>query len=276
MLARRPRPPARLTPDAVRDAKIIQAFAETHKGYALDRVLADPDLARRFVEKAHELGVDALPALINRRILRIRKAKELDVETTVKEKRDLGPFLIPAELAFAKLSYQYDASYDDLLADPEIGAAFDALALKFGGAANVVDYRLAALHLRKNVRSRQSKERQELANLGISDLNKRWRPVGAFATISLNDVPAAEGIFALSEPNRYLYLTRYPNMREGVQRFRDQNLLGALANKFWTPSLDSISVQLIRQQEAKGITLRLLELKALEVYRPIFNLLPAA
>src|SRR5437879_3496286 len=103
MLAARPKPAARLGPDGLRDAKIIQAFQAIHKGYSVDRVLADPELAGRFIGRAQQLGVDAPPALINRRLLRIRKAGGFPVETTVEEKRDLRPFLIPAELAFAQL-----------------------------------------------------------------------------------------------------------------------------------------------------------------------------
>jgi hypothetical protein len=277
MLATRPKPLARLGPDASRDAKIIDAFKKTHGGYSLDRVLANPELARQFVEQAQKLGVDAPPALINRRLLRIRKAGKLKVKTTAGDKeRDISPFLIPAELAFAQLTYQYEVSYDDLLADPEVGAAFDALALKIGRGGNIVDYRLAALHLRKNIRSRRSDEVEKLANLGITDLTHRWHLVGAFAKITLDDVSPAEGIFALSEPNRFLYLTKYPNVREGVDRFRNPDLLAALGNRFWTPSPESISVQLIQEEDTNGVTLRLLELKALEVYRPIFNLLPVA
>lgn len=185
-------------------------------------------------------------------------------------------FLIPAELAFAQLNYRYNVSRDDLLTNPEIGAAFDALALKIGRGGDVVDYRIAAMHLRKDIRSRRGGEAKKLANFSVAELTKRWQHVGSFAAISLEDVPAAEGIFALSEPNRYLYLTRFPNMREGVELFRDPAVFAALGNRFWTPSLENISLQLIQGAEVGGATLRLLELKSLEVYRPIFNLLPSA
>lgn len=276
MLATRPKTLGRLAPEASRDAKIIEAFKKAHKGYALDRMLADPDLTARFLGEAQRLGVHAPPVLINRRLLRIRKAGELKVATTVEDKRDLSSFLIPAELAFAQLIYQYEASYDDLLADPQIGATFDALALRIGGGGSVVNYRLAALHLRKNIRARRGSEGNQLADIGSGELAKKWRPVGPFAKLVLDQIDSSEGIFALSEPNRYLYLTRHHNMREGVHRFQDPSLLMAMGNRFWTPSPETISIQLIRGQDVGNINLRLLELKALDVYRPIFNLLPVA
>jgi hypothetical protein len=112
--------------------------------------------------------------------------------------------------------------------------------------------------------------------LDITELDRRWQFVGTIGSISIENVPNKAGIFAISEPDRYLFLTRHSNMREGAQRFHDQALLDAIGNRFWKPSPESISLQLIPREDAAGITLRLLELKAIETYRPIFNLLPVA
>jgi site-specific DNA-methyltransferase (adenine-specific) len=150
MLANRPRDTTPLAPDRSRDAAITQAFRDTHQGFSVDRVLADPKLTIRLVRRCHELGADAPHVLICRRLLRLRKEGGF-VKATREDKRDLNPFLIPAELAFAQMTYRYDASYDDLLADPKIGARFDELVAKIGRTGDVVGYRLAALHLRKNV-----------------------------------------------------------------------------------------------------------------------------
>src|SRR5688572_26951513 len=121
MLAARPKPPGRLAPEKARDQKIIQAFSSCHQGYSADRVLAEPSLAHRFIEQCQKLGVNEPAALINRRLLRLRKAGGFPIRTKVEDTRKLEPFLIAAELAFAQLTYRYDVSYDDLLADPEIG-----------------------------------------------------------------------------------------------------------------------------------------------------------
>lgn len=274
MLAIRPRTRSPLPADPSRDATIVQGFKKHHRGFAIDRFLADPDLVEAFLDDVRKNGVDAAAAQINRRLLRIRKAGQLKVPTTAEDRRDLTPFLIPAELAVAQLGYRFDATYDDLLADPEIGNAFDELALKLGGTGTRVDYRLAALHLRKNIRSRKGKEAEELLNFGVTDLNDRWKAIGPISHLDQAQVPTTEGIFAISEPNRFLYLTRFANIKAGLDRFRNPALLSGIGNHFWKPSVESLSVQLIRREEAKGCSFRLLELKALEIYRPIFNLLP--
>ena len=163
MLANRPTEIKPLGPDKSRDAIIVQAFGEIHDGYSVDRTLADPRLAARYVKHCRQLGIDAPHAAVCRRLLRLRKAGGFPIKTTRTDKRDLHPFLIPAELAFAKLTYRYDASYDDLLADPDVGKAFDENVAKVGRSGDAVDFRLAALHLRKNVRSRRNSDEAVLS-----------------------------------------------------------------------------------------------------------------
>jgi hypothetical protein len=278
MLAWRPKTVVPLARDDSRDAKIVAAFAKIHGGYSVDRVLSEPKRAERFIDECRILRLEEPAVLLNRRLLRIRKATDLPIrlpKTTKEDRRDLTAYLIPAELAFAQLSYRYDATVDDLNADPEVGAYFDALVLKVGQGGSAIDHRLAALHLRKNVRARSSDEKRELVEVGETELDHRWKAIGPLANITPTDLPKAQGIFALIEPRRFIYLTKYPDLREGVERFRDQRIVTALGNRFWTPSPESISVEVI-QAEMNGTSLRLLELKALEVYRPIFNLSLAA
>ena len=94
----------------------------------------------------------------------MRKEGGFPIRTTKEDNRNLHPFLIPAELAFAKLTYRYDASYDDsFLADPDVGKAFDENVARVGRSDDLVAYRLAALHLRKNVRSRRRADAEHLA-----------------------------------------------------------------------------------------------------------------
>jgi hypothetical protein len=276
MLANRPAHSRPLAPEATRDSAIVRAFGETHGGYSVDRTLADSQLTSRFIKRCRELGVDAPQAAICRRLLTLRKAGGFPVKTTKEDKRDLQPFLIPAELAFAQLSYGYDASYDDLLADPEIGATFDDMVAKIGRSRDVVAYRLAALHLRKNVRSRRRGEAKKLAHLDISRLEGRWRTPGHLSDVRLEAVPETEGVFSLHEPSRYLYLSRFGNLRSGVKLFQDDEVLASIGNKFWSPTSSRIAVDFVKREDVEGVPLRLFELKALETYQPLLNMLPKA
>jgi hypothetical protein len=276
MLANRPSTPAKLAPNSSRDAAIIRAFRETHQGYSVDRTLADPELTDQFVRRCRELKIDAPRAAICRRLLRMRKSGGFPVKTTNVDGRDLYPYLIPAELAFAQLTYRYDASADDLLADPEIGKSFDGIAAKIGRSGDPVLYRLAALQLRKNIRSRSKAQAKKLAHVDISMVADHWRTPGRLSDVRLEAVPETEGVFSLREPGRYLYLSQHRNLRSGVRLFQDNGVLASVGNHFWTPSADNISVDFVKRGDVGGMSLRLFELKALETYQPLFNMLPKA
>ncbi len=276
MFANRPIMIAPLAPDKSRDDTIIDAFAQVHDGYSIDRTLADPQLAAQFVERCQQLGIGASHAAICRRLLCLRKAGGFPIKTTRKHKRDLHPFLIPAELAFAKLTYRYDASYDDLLADPDVGKAFDENVARLGQAGDAVDYRLAALHLRKNVRLRPKADADQLAHLDILKRKPHWHTPGHLSDVRLDEVPASEGVFSLREPDRYLFLSQSENLRSGVSIFQDSRVLSAVGNHFWSPSPEEITVDFVMPEDVYGVDLRLFEIKALETYQPIFNMLPKA
>lgn len=275
MLACRPKAIARLDRNDDRDARIVQAFSAVHLGYSVDRLLADPVLTRKFTDQCRKDGLTAPAAAINRRLLRIRKATDLPVvlpKATREDPRNLPPFLIAAELAFVQVTYRFGATVDDLLADPELGEFFDQLAMKIHPGGEAVDYRLAALHLRKNVRARASSDQNRLADIGEDELAEQWVIQGPMSRVPISEIPEEEGVFAVVEPNRYLFLTRHCSIREGVEEFRGRRVLEALGNRFWTPSVDRIGIQTIKQTPENQQRLRLLELKAIEVYHPIFNL----
>jgi len=276
MLANRPIEIKSLARDESRDSIILKVFAEIHNGYSVDRTLADPQLAARFVKHCQQLGIEAPHTAICRRLLAIRKRGGFPVKTTNEDKRKLHPFLVPAELAFAKLTYRYDASYDDLLADPEIGKAFDENVVKVGRAGGVTDYRLAALHLRKNVRSRRRADAEKLAHLEFSKIKPHWHTPGHLSDVILGEVPDTKGVFSLQEPDRYLFLSQSENLRSDIDIFRNPVVLASVGNHFWSPSPDKITVKFLRPQDVQGVALRLFEFKAIETYRPIFNMLPKA
>lgn len=276
MLANVPVQVSPLAPNTSRDSIIIRTFAEIHEGYSVDRTLADSQMANKFVQLCRERGINAPHVAICRRLLRLRKMGGFPVETTLKEERDFQPFLIPAELAFAKLTYRFDASYDDLLADPEVGKAFDENVSAIARLGDALDYRLAALHLRKNIRARRKADKKDLASLDISTDRVRWHEPGRLADVCLNNVPESEGVFSLREPDRYLYLTQSENLRSGINIFLDETVLASVGNHFWSPLPERIVVDFVTPEDLGGVKLRLFEFKAIEKYKPIFNMLPNA
>ena len=120
---------------------------------------------------------------------------------------------------------------------------------RLGDSGDVVAYRLAALHLRKNVRSRRKADAKQLAHLDISKV----RPIGTRpGTCRMSDwmqVPDSEGVFSLREPDRYLFLSQSENLRSGVGVFQDNDVLASVGNHFWSPSPDKITVDFVRPED---------------------------
>ena len=107
-------------------------------------------------------------------------------------------------------------------------------------------------------------------------MEDHWRSPGLLSDVQLDTVPETEGVFSLREPTRYLYLSRYPDLRSGIRLFQDEGVLAAVGNRFWTPSAKNISVDFLKKDDVRGVNLRLFELKALEKHHPLFNMLPKA
>src|SRR5258706_4113257 len=74
VLAQRPRSGEQITFTPPVDKMIIRAFEETRQGLAVDRVLADPELAAKFFKRCRQLEVIAPDTALALRLFRFRKS----------------------------------------------------------------------------------------------------------------------------------------------------------------------------------------------------------
>lgn len=111
------------------NALIPRAFQEVRAGYSVDRVLADPALNARFIDKCQELGVGDLPAVINRMLCNLRKRGQLrGIQSKATSFPDLEAYRFAAEMAVRYLERREGVTLDDIVCDPELAAEFDHLA----------------------------------------------------------------------------------------------------------------------------------------------------
>ena len=127
------------------------------------------------------------------------------------------------------------------------GKAFDEKVARIGRPGDIVANRLAALHLRNNVRSRRKVDAKQLADLDILEANPHWHTPGRLSDVRLDAVPDSEGVFSLREPHRNLFLSQSENMRSDIGFFQDANILASVGNHFWSPSPGNITVDFVRQ-----------------------------
>ncbi len=123
-----------------------QAYMEAHDGWPVDRVIADPALNERFVDSCRQHGLAEPAAILNRKLMNVRKAKWLQ---GVRASRrggvpDSKNCVFAAQVAARHLEHRDQVTLDDILCDPERAMEFDALARQITPGYSALDYRWAA------------------------------------------------------------------------------------------------------------------------------------
>jgi site-specific DNA-methyltransferase (adenine-specific) len=141
--------------DAVDERGIAAAFQRAADGYSTDRVLADPALNVRFIDQCSRLGLAGRPRDWNLTLLAMRKAGKLApvAETpSLFTWEALDPFLFASEIALRRMLDLGFPSLDHVLCDPVAALRFDELARSLAPGHSSLEYRWAALRLRKAAR----------------------------------------------------------------------------------------------------------------------------
>jgi site-specific DNA-methyltransferase (adenine-specific) len=133
---------------------IVDAFYRAHDGYSIDWLLANPLLQTAFHEACQDSGLIGGPADWNRELLRVRKTGGFPKRGPVKKVQisddELDAYSFAAEIAWRLTSEKHGwPSLDEIFCDPSKSANFDKTAKRFAGGFEAVQYRWAALRLRK-------------------------------------------------------------------------------------------------------------------------------
>lgn len=217
------------------------------------------------------------------RLLGLRKSPRKHVrikKAAVKEpKRSFIDFAFAAEIAMSQIKYRYGASVDDILAYPDIGREFDKLAAGLYPGLTPLDYRLAALHVRKS-RFCEAGERDLFDAIKTASVERNARDYGALENLDLDKVDGVEGIMSIVEQtsqNRELYISQTKNAKQAVLPFTQKRTLAAIASSFWTPSLATIRLVVYDiHQQLRIAPGSLWTKKLISVKGPIFNYSVAA
>ncbi len=191
---------------------IIAACAAAHQGYSIDRLIADPMMHDDFQQQCDQRSVPGTAAERNRFLFRLRKSgvlKGAGIETTVRtsiEWKEMEPYAFAAEIAWQQVSEIYaQASLDEIFCDPRLAKSFDTIASGFSPGFSPLEYRWAALKLRKEQKQgRDRASRVSLEELGIRKFDDRdAHRLHEFDFESLAESP---GVYALRDAGgKYLY-----------------------------------------------------------------------
>jgi site-specific DNA-methyltransferase (adenine-specific) len=260
---------------------IVDCFEEIRDGLSPDYVLADPARAKRFALRCRQKGIELSTESIFRRLLAIRKnpktynvkiQKSTDGEQLISE--ELEQFIDAAEFALMRLRYTQHASIDDILVVPEVGEQFDLICSEIAPGYRPLDYRLAALHIRKT-RYLEKAKKNKVANLDSTKIDQALEPAGMLADVKASSMPSGYGLFTLEHQDdgqQYVYTATRDMVADNVMRLQHGTFWDRVVGDFWQPRLDRILVRTCNKAKIGGVPLRMYELKLIQERHPLFNL----
>ncbi|MCA9080731.1 MAG: hypothetical protein KDA58_09245 [Planctomycetaceae bacterium] len=218
---------------------IRSAFELSHAGYSADRVVVDPEINQQFVAGCERLGLVGSASVWNSLLFRLRKAGKLaDVPTdqaTRMSWADCDPYLFASELAWQSMvTDQLAGSLDEILVDPDLAAEFDRRAILHAPGFSSLEYRWAALKLRKQSKIARNRS-------AVLSVPRKKLASFALAELKADQVPDQAGVYVISAGrSERLYAGETLNLRQRLTQHLDHGL-----QRWGVTGKKSISVQLL-------------------------------
>jgi site-specific DNA-methyltransferase (adenine-specific) len=231
----------RLTLNGVREA-----FRLMRRGFSADRVVVDPELNAPFVEVCEKIGLVGDARTWNILLFRLRKAGELaNLETTQQTSvswEECDDYLFASEIALqTMLDADKATSIDEILCSPTLAAEFDKQAASFAPGHSSLEYRWAALKLRKQASVARTRGAVLTApsNLGQSI------PLEDLESHALPDGP---GVYVLSgSESERLYVGEAFSLRDRLSKqFNSPQQVA------WSGLADKLHIQTFPTQASSG------------------------
>jgi site-specific DNA-methyltransferase (adenine-specific) len=205
------------------DLGIVEAFRLTHDGFSPDRVVTDPQLNRVFTEACRHLDLVGDARHWNTSLFRLRKTGKLaHVQTwrrTTLSWDECDQYVFASEVAWqSMINSEIASSLDEILCDPNLASQFDELARQFAPGHDSLEYRWAALKIRKEAKSARCRAEVLTAPRRFGEM----RPIDQLDTASL---PAdSAGLYLLSESStRKLYVGETLDLRHRIELIYQQS-----------------------------------------------------
>jgi DNA modification methylase len=225
---------------------VVEAFKQVYQGFSADRVVADPELNEEFALKCKRIGLIGDPRVWNKLLFGLRKqGKLMDLRTT--RRTDISweqcdSYLFASEIALQKMLREDRAdSLDEILCDPALAKEFDDAAGRYAAERTSLEYRWAALKLRKQAK---------LARTRGAALKppSRLPPAQSVEQLEISLVPARAGVYVLSrERTKKLYVGEALNLQS---RFALQ--FDGEHRQDWTRSYPDLRLQMYMPEIRPG------------------------
>jgi hypothetical protein len=248
-------------------AVILQAFLEVREGYSSDRVIADPEMDRRFLHRCRELGLAGTDFDLNWKLFNARKDGHLSnlPETrkyTVSSERT-DEFEYASEIAARYIQQKNEMkSLDKIICDPDLAREFDEAAHRLAPGFSSLEYRWVALALRKAHRLTPETRNVQYPEFSL---------LGPTNAVDLSQVPYDEGIYVFQSEKEAMFIGETNNLRHRIEKHLGASESQGLPD--WLYAGHDIQIGISPLPGVSQSARKAMELKAIQARRPLFNIL---
>jgi len=241
---------------------VTRAFLLTRRKFSSDRVVADPEINADFIKACHDLGIEDSVFHLNLALIGLRKHKKLEARSERSVIPDQWRVAVASEMAARAMYYRHDVSVDTMLAHPELVAEFDRMAASITPGFSPLQYRWAALNVRKKG-SRSKVEARVIDKL-------EWSNRLSFDAVS--NVPSDEGVYTLFDRDMRLFVAGTQDLRESIEGQQTIAHTQFFEADLWRPNPQGMVWQYVRLPDSNS-DFRFGIVRALVgKWNPIFNI----
>ena len=248
-------------------AVICAAYLDTRQDYSVDRVVADPGINKKFLDRCRGLGLDLPPKLINQALLNLRKSGNLK---GIKSKRtsfnNEDEYRYASEMAIRFIERRDGVSLDAVISDPQLAVEFDGLASELSPGFSPLQYRWAALNLRK----KKNLSPELVPKIVRAASTNRYK----ISDVVVSDIPKSQGIYFFidSQERVTLYIGESVNLQKRVGKHLEHSDNKGLARWLWEKGIDDLWLDIQVLPDATPTAhRRSLEAELIKNHQPVFN-----
>jgi HicB-like protein involved in pilus formation len=250
---------------------IAQAYLEVRDGYSTDRVVADPQLNRLFLQRCRELGLTGTDFDLNWRLFNGRKNKLLkDMPKTrqyTSSRKD--EFEFSSEIAVRVIQEEVrrtedrSVSLDRIICDPDLAARFDSVAERLAPGFAALDYRWIAFGVRKAA-GRYASQAKEITVPSFDFM-------GRTKAIRASRIPTDQGLYMFCCGDDPLFVGETDDLRGRIERhFAVSDHVG-LPDWLYDRGRRALSLGILPMPSAKVTERKIVEVGAVALHHPMFN-----
>jgi site-specific DNA-methyltransferase (adenine-specific) len=248
---------------------VRRAFLAARQGYSPDRVVADPDLNRHFLAECRALGSQEPDVTLNQCLLNLRKGRDLKglPRSRPTSFADEEEYRFASEIAARHVERAKGTTVDRILCDPQLVSELDQIASQLAPGYTALQYRWAALNLRKAGRLKP----ELLARVAPKAETVSLGPV---AGLDAGQISGRQGLYLFYDPEskQTLYVGEAKNLRKRLDKHLDHSDIKSLAHWLWQHGSHKLYLELHLLPDGTATPVRrALEAELIRTRHPLFN-----